>query len=123
MHQEGDQSQIPFFLSELRRRSFANSFSSDKALSTFFGRPPRIAMRYCSCLPPYDLTDEEMIAPLEIRNRALAKLDPLGWNTDGKINRQTMARVKLLINVIREESLELSLGPPASDPEQRQKAL
>jgi chromatin structure-remodeling complex subunit RSC3/30 len=123
LHQESNQSQLPFFLNELRRRSFANAFSSDKALSTFFGRPPRIAMRYCSRLPPYDLTDEELIAPAEIRNRALAKLDPAGWNTNGDLNRQTWARIKLMINAVREEALELSLAPPAPDAEQREKAL
>jgi hypothetical protein len=123
LHQESHQSQLPFFLSELRRRSFANAFSSDKALSTFFGRPPRIAMRYCSRLPPYDLTDEEIIATPDIRNKAIAKLDSAGWNTDGHLGRQTYARLKLLLNIVREDALELSLGPPAPDSEQREKAL
>jgi hypothetical protein len=113
---------LPFFLRELRRRSFANAFSSDKALSTFFGRPPRIAMRYCSSLPPYDLTEEEIIAPVDVRNRAIANLDPAGWNTRGVLGRQTFARLKLMINAVREEALELSLGPPAPDSEQREKA-
>jgi hypothetical protein len=122
-HQDpSNQPKVPFFLSELRRRSFANSYSSDKALSTFFGRPPRIAMRYSSCRPPYDLTDEELVAPAEVRNRAIEKLDPAGWNTSNNgVHRQTMARLKLILNSVREEVLELSLGPPARDVEQIQK--
>lgn len=123
LHQDpGSQSTLPFFLVELRRRSFANSYSSDKALSTFFGRPPRISMRYCSVKAPYDLTDEELIAPVELRDRAIARLDKDGWNTDGKLGRQTWARVKLLVNSIREDTLELSLAPPGSYKDPKRKA-
>lgn len=123
LHQDpGSQSTLPFFLVELRRRSFANSYSSDKALSTFFGRPPRISMRYCSVKAPYDLTDEELIAPVELRDLAIARLDKDGWNTDGKLGRQTWARVKLLVNSIREDTLELSLAPPGSYEDPKRKA-
>jgi hypothetical protein len=122
LHQESHQPELPFFLNELRRRSFANAYSNDKALSTFFGRPPRIAMRYCSRLPPYDISDEEMLAPAEIRNQAIARLDSAGWSVEGQLGKQTWGRIKLLIGVVREEVLELSLGPPAPDAEQREKA-
>ncbi|KAF2437123.1 hypothetical protein EJ08DRAFT_578120 [Tothia fuscella] len=115
---------VPFFLAELRRRTWANAYSTDKAESTFFGRPPRLSMRYSSCRLPLDLTDEELIAPAESRDRAIAKLDAAGWNTAGQLSRQSWARIKLLISKLREEVLELSLGPPdRTDAEIREKAL
>jgi hypothetical protein len=122
LHQESHEPEVPFFLNELRRRSFANAYSSDKALSTFFGRPPRIAIRYCTRLPPLDLTEEELLGPAEIRNQAIAKLDPAGWNRTGHLERQTWGRMKMLICAVREEVLDLSLGQPAPDAEQREKA-
>ena len=123
LHQDpSNQPKLPFFLAELRRMAYCNAYSSDKALSTFFGRPPRISKRYSSCQPPLDLTDEEVIAPDEARHRAIAKLDAAGWNTKRAVHRATWARIKLAINMIREETLELSLGPPSSDVEQRQRA-
>jgi chromatin structure-remodeling complex subunit RSC3/30 len=117
-----NQPKLPFFLGELRRGSFAAAYSTDKSISTFLGRPPRISIRYSSCRPPYDLTDEELMAPPEVRERAIAALDPAGWNRKGLIYRQTYARIKHMNSVIREEALELSLGPPAPEPEQKEKA-
>jgi hypothetical protein len=67
-------------------------------------------MRYCSCQLPCDLTEEELVAPIELRDRAIAKLDSRGWNTDRSFNCQTWARIKLLVKSIREDVLELSLA-------------
>jgi chromatin structure-remodeling complex subunit RSC3/30 len=79
-------------------------------------------MRYCSVNLPYDLTDEELIAPIELRDRAIARLDKDGWNTDGQLGRQTWARVKLLVNSIREDVLELSLAPAGAYADPKRKA-
>jgi hypothetical protein len=120
IHQEpSSHVKLPFFVLELRRHIFCNAYSTDKALSTFFGRPPRISKRYCSTQPPHDLTDDEIIAPEDIRNLALSKLDANGWNTQGLLCRSTWGRIKWRINIIREETLELSLGPPRADDQQR----
>ena len=106
----------------LYRRAFAGAYSVDKMISTFFGRPPRLPLRYCTCRPPYDLTDEEVIAPSHIRNLAISRLDPDGWSSRGTLNRHALARLKLALCSILEEVLDLSLVPPAPDPEQSQKA-
>ena len=88
----------------------------------FFGRPPRLPLRYCTCRPPYDLTDEEVIAPSHLRDLAISRLDPDGWNLSGNLNRHTVVRLKLALCGILEEVLDLSLVPPAPDLEQSQKA-
>lgn len=48
-------------------------------------------------------------------------MDANGWNTEGRLGRSTWGRIKLRINEIREETLELSLGVPRPDDEQRRK--
>jgi hypothetical protein len=106
----------------LHRRAFAVSYSTDKTTSTFFGRPPQLSIRYCTCRPPFDLTDDELIAPSELRELAISRLDSEGWNTSGAIHRQTWARMKIALSVILEEVLELSLGAASSDIDQSQKA-
>ncbi|KUJ10214.1 uncharacterized protein LY89DRAFT_656902 [Mollisia scopiformis] len=115
---------LPLFMVELRRRAFAIAYSVDKNISTFFGRPPQLAMRYCTCRPPYDLTDDEIVASTPVMVLAISRLDPAGWNTHGIIHRQTWARIKMALNTILEEVLDLSLAtpPPAPDLEQSQKA-
>jgi hypothetical protein len=122
IHQEpSNHVKLPFFVLELRRHIFCNAYSTDKALSTFFGRPPRISKRYCSIQPPHDLTDDEIIASEDVRNLALSKLDAEGWNTQGRLGRSTWGRIKFRINIIREETLELSLGAVRADDQQRRK--
>ena len=110
LHEESNDPKVPFFLSELRKRAFAACCSADKALSTFFGRPPRIPTRYCSCSLPLDLSDDEITGSEEVRNAAIAKLDSQGWNTSNRLQRSTWARLKVIVGAIREEALELSLG-------------
>ncbi len=88
----------------------------------FFGRPPRLPLRYCTCRPPYDLTDEEVIAPSHVRDLAISRLDSDGWSMRGTINRHSVVRLKLALCGILEEVLDLSLVSPASDLEQSQKA-
>lgn len=107
---------------QMFRREFAVSYNTDKWISTFFGRPPRLQNRYCTCRPPYDLSDEEVIAPTDMANLAISRLDSLGWNQNGTIHRQTLARIGLTLNIILEEALELSLVAPISDLDQSEKA-
>lgn len=105
-----------------QRLAFANAYSADKTISTFFGRPPRLLIRYCTCRPPYDLSDEEVIAPAHSRDLAIARLDREGWSSCGILQRPTFARIKFVLNIVLEEVLDLSLVPPTSDMEQCQKA-
>ncbi|KAF1816045.1 hypothetical protein P152DRAFT_108813 [Eremomyces bilateralis CBS 781.70] len=110
---------IPFFLVELRKRTFVASYSSDKALSTFFGRPPRLIKRYCMLQVPLDLSDHDLVSEGEELRQALASLDSEGWNTSGIINRGTWARTYLYVSMIREDILELALGVDSGDLEKR----
>ncbi|KAG5797481.1 hypothetical protein H9Q69_003502 [Fusarium xylarioides] len=40
-------SSIPQFIAELRRSTFARTYTADKSLAVFLGRPPRIIKAYC----------------------------------------------------------------------------
>ncbi|PNS15967.1 hypothetical protein CAC42_4368 [Sphaceloma murrayae] len=47
-HRQGDvQVNVPNFLQELRIGAFARTYSADKNVSIFLGRPPRLHRRYC----------------------------------------------------------------------------
>lgn len=41
---------VPFFLAELRKRTFLAAYFSEISLSTSLGRPPRLSYRYCADL-------------------------------------------------------------------------
>ncbi|RHZ58701.1 hypothetical protein CDV55_105887 [Aspergillus turcosus] len=110
LHQVGDDRNIPFFLSELRKRIMVGAYGMDKDLALFLGRPPRICKQYCNIQSPLDLTWEELIAPPGVRQAALLKLDAQGWNTEGKLGSGARGRTIHLACLIREDILELSIG-------------
>jgi len=41
-----------------------------------------------------------------------ARLDPNGWSTSGEVYPNTVCRAWMMMSLIRDEILELSLGPP-----------
>lgn len=43
-----------------------------------------------------------------------SKLDPNGWSTSGKMYTSTVCRAWMFMSLIRDEILEISLGPPLS---------
>ncbi|GIK05322.1 hypothetical protein Aspvir_009429 [Aspergillus viridinutans] len=110
LHQAGDDRNIPFFLSELRKRIMIGAYGMDKDLALFLGRPPRICRQYCNIQTPLDLTWEELIAPPSVRQTALLKPDAQGWNTEGKLGSGARGRTIHLACLIREDILELSIG-------------
>ncbi|KAI9736989.1 MAG: hypothetical protein M1834_000578 [Cirrosporium novae-zelandiae] len=114
LHQDPKVEQnTPFFLTQLRKRSFGNAYSSDKGMATFLGRPPRISRRYCSCSLPLELSDEEILFEGPALHSVLQKLDENGWSTnETDYHRGSWCRVRLLANAIREDVLELCLGAP-----------
>lgn len=121
---------MPFWLVEIRRRCLGLCYSIDKLLSTFVGRPPRISRRYCSIQIPLDLDSDEYGLDGEELAKALAKLGPEGWNKDGKMRSSLWIRFFVLISLVREDILELSLGPQqnglyelATDIARRNKAI
>ncbi|THC89003.1 hypothetical protein EYZ11_011544 [Aspergillus tanneri] len=106
---------IPFFLSEARKRVFIACFRTDKNLATFLGRPPRLPGLYCDTDLPLDIEDNSLMldeAPLQ---QLLSKLSPDGWNesaasSDGRIRPATAIRVRFMIGTVREQVLALSIG-------------
>ena len=102
---------IPSYASEVRRRVTAHAFSLDKICVLFTGRPPQLSRRYITTPPPLDLPDAVLQADEETRRLALATLDGNGWNLDGKIHEATQARGRFMMSLIRDELMEISLGP------------
>jgi Fungal specific transcription factor domain len=102
--------EVPFWLSEIRKRTFGHAYNLDKSISSFMGRPPRLPRKYCSMQLPLDL-DLTMLqlsdAQLEIE---VEKLDEDGWNTAGDFRSNLYTRSSLVCNMIREDILELALA-------------
>ena len=103
-------SAAPFMVSELRRRTFASAFIADKQIATFTGRPPRLSRRYSNCQLPLDLDDEQLMLDGEQRSQMLATLDENGWNKSA-FTHATALRGLMIMSLIRDEILELCLGP------------
>lgn len=107
MHQECQE--LPFFISEIRRRVIATAYTLDQALASFIGRPPLICWRYCSFDIPLDLSSDEIIAEPSVRDAAIAKLDSDGWNQFESLEKGSGVRAFLFMSIGRERVLELSL--------------
>jgi hypothetical protein len=102
---------VPPYLEELRKRLVAMAHEVDKQQATFTGRPPRLNRKYCVIELPLDLPDAVIMGPVEQFEAAKAELREDGWNQDMKLYPASRSRASLLISMIREQVLELSLGP------------
>ncbi len=109
--QDKGTSNLPFWLVEMRRRTFGTAYSIDKLLCTFVGRPPRISQRYCTIVLPLDLEYSELMLEGADLDRALSNIDEDGWNRSTKTRKSVYQRCFVLAAMLREEVLELSLGP------------
>lgn len=109
--QDKGSSNLPFWLVEMRRRTFGTAYSIDKLLCTFVGRPPRISQRYCTIVPPLDLEYSELVLEDAELEKALANIDETGWNRSTKSRKSVYQRCFVFAAMLREEVLELSLGP------------
>lgn len=101
-----------FMVSIFRRRLFCYIFISDKQLATFVGRPPALSRRHSTCQTPLDLIDDENMAEGEELEAIRSKLDPFAWSNSGRIYPSTVCRAWMFVGLIRDEILEMSLGPP-----------
>ncbi|KAJ5833515.1 hypothetical protein N7474_001826 [Penicillium riverlandense] len=108
---KGEESGPPYLV-ELRKRVIALAHEHDKELATFVGRPPRLSRKYYAVDLPLDLPDSVITGPVEQFEAARSKLDENGWSGDVMVNPVSRLRAILLLSMIREEVLELSLGPP-----------
>ena len=83
LHQEIKPSaEVPFWMSEVRKRVFGVTYICDKGTSNFLGRPPRLQRKYCSMQLPLDLEPRQLRLPPALLEREVDKLDENGWNTD-----------------------------------------
>lgn len=80
---------VPFFLAELRKRSFLCAYYGEISLATCLGRPPRLSYRYCSIDPSLDLTQAQLTQTGEELASTLASLDEGGYNRLGTIQANT----------------------------------
>jgi hypothetical protein len=117
LHQEIKESpDVPFWLTEFRRRCVGVIYGIDKMMSVFLGRPPRVSQRYCSVITPLDLDFEDFAEEGPELSKKLASIDKItGWNVDGAMRKSSHTRCFVIINRIREDILELSLGRSVDD--------
>ena len=73
------------------------------------GRSPLLSRRYSTCQLPLDISEDELIAEESRLSEIRSELDLQGWNTSGEVYTSTWARGLLLMNIIREEVLEVTL--------------
>jgi hypothetical protein len=109
LHHNEDKN-IPFYLSETRKRMLAVTHRTDKNIATLLGRPPRLPHHYCAVELPRDLADEALFLDQESIEMALLTLDKEGWNTAGRFYPATVIRMRQILSVLREQVLDLSLG-------------
>ena len=119
LHQESkkDTAKLPFWMVEMRRRALGSAYAIDKLLCTFVGRPPRISQRYCLIRDPLDLEYTELALEPDELEVALNSINEQGWNTNSlkETRKSVYNRCFVLVGKLREEVLELSLGPPQAD--------
>ncbi|KAJ5106665.1 hypothetical protein N7456_003340 [Penicillium angulare] len=109
--------QVPLYILELRKRAVSLAHELDKGLATFVGRPPRLHRRYFVIDLPLDMSDDIVMGPVEEFEAAKAEsLDENGWNRhEVLVHTASRHRSLWLLSVIREEVLELLLGPPVPE--------
>ena len=107
--------QVPFWLSEVRKRMKASVYNIDKSVCTFVGRPPRMSRKYCVMQLPLGLDIESWRLQGRELEEAVERLDAAGWDTGDSMRGVHWTRCALICNMIREDILELSLGTVPQD--------
>lgn len=110
LHREHHSTNVPFFLSETRKRLLAEIHKSDKTVATLYGRPPRLPLLYCDVALPLDLSDDQLFLDEQSLEVVLNGLDSEGWNLQGQFYPATVIRMRQIMSALGEKMLELSLG-------------
>ncbi|OKL61728.1 hypothetical protein UA08_03061 [Talaromyces atroroseus] len=110
LHRDHYSANVPFFLSETRKRVLAAIHKSDKNGATFRGRPPRLPYQYCDFALPLDLADDQLFLDEKSIRVALNGLDDEGWNSQGQFYPATIIRMRHIVTTLGEKMLGLSLG-------------
>ncbi|KAJ5081130.1 hypothetical protein N7456_013368 [Penicillium angulare] len=104
-------SAVPLYMVEIRKRAIAWAHDHDKVFATFTSRPVRLSRHFCAIDLPLDLPDSVLIGTAGRLQRYRENLDENGWNKDNVILPVSRLRAQLLLCMIREEALELKIGP------------
>lgn len=107
----------PTVASEVRRRLFGVVFNIDKVIATFTGRPPLLNARHTSTTLPLDIDDEVLLGDRDEMLAAAREIERLGDRprNDGKLRSTTILRSRVTMAFIRNDILDLALGPPQWD--------
>ncbi|KAK2601669.1 hypothetical protein QQS21_004743 [Conoideocrella luteorostrata] len=97
--------------SEIKRRLYAMIFKSDKVGSLFTGRPPFLGSRFATTPLPLDISDDELLNSDAKSLGSSPNIDENGWNTKGQIYSVTVMRAKVMIDLVKEDILEIALQP------------
>jgi len=109
-YREEEERSLPRAFIQDMRRIVGLMVTLDTILATFCGRPPGLSMRYVSCPMPWDISNEEVLDDsFPIEN------DPHSWNPSGEMSQTSRMRASLVGTRLRQEILELCLGPPQGD--------
>ncbi|KAI6759471.1 hypothetical protein HG530_010151 [Fusarium avenaceum] len=97
------------FCAELRRFTYAYIFSGDKSMVAFTGRPPLLSRRYCTSVPPSDLSDSCLLSEDTLAEQ-YASLDDRGWNSKCETYGNSYIRARYLMAFVFDEVVEIALG-------------
>jgi hypothetical protein len=101
----------PLFLEEIRCRFFVSAYRTDKSLSSLSARPPRLLRYYCNRELPLHLSDEQLMAPEQLLQKAINSLQEDGWNAVPNFHPTAWLRARYILSTFREEILNVELGP------------
>lgn len=100
---------VPFFLAEMRKRSFIFAYFQEISIASFLGRPPRLSYRYCTLDPPLDLTEKQLLQTGPELAATLASLDKDGYNKAGLFQHAGWRRAYVTFAMRREDVVDLAL--------------
>jgi hypothetical protein len=114
IHKETNNSNLPLFILESRRRLFCSTYHIDKTISTFLGRPVRLSKRHTDIKLPLDISDDNLTGDEATLRLACRCLDENGWNTNedyyGGHLRASWLRARYISNQFREDVLDFALA-------------
>ena len=101
--------QVPVWLREMRKRTFAAAYGLSIGLASFTGRPPSLLKRYCDISYPLDIP-MKYLAEIDFDFTDLAsRVDARGWNTDDHVEGAALLRAGLTLNMVREDIIDFAL--------------
>ncbi|KAF2719402.1 hypothetical protein K431DRAFT_321704 [Polychaeton citri CBS 116435] len=102
-HEHIDSSEsTPGFLTNLRRVAFARTYSTDKNVSIFLGRPPRIHRKYCRLQLPSTQVDDTVQ-----QSSAFPVSQRITWSVDHRIDSMAETQWTAVCALLKEEVLDI----------------